>query len=99
MGIAELNITPVADNTFLIRMSGNWKLGHDLPSTDGIKEQLQASPAVKNVSFDAGGLMRWDSGLPTFRIKIMAVCVTACLMTLHPAVPQCGTAMPGGAYA
>jgi len=69
MGTAELYIAPEADNAFRIRMSGDWKLGNDLPSTDGISEWLQASPVVKNVSFDAGGLTGWDSGLLAFLIK------------------------------
>jgi hypothetical protein len=50
MGTAELDIAPVEDSTIRIRMNGDWKFGRCLPSTDRIKERLQASPAVKNVS-------------------------------------------------
>jgi phospholipid/cholesterol/gamma-HCH transport system permease protein len=44
-------------------MSGDWLLGGNLPGVEPVLEQLRQLPGLTTVSFDAGGLGEWDTGL------------------------------------
>ncbi len=61
-----------ADGTLQVRIAGNWKLGHGLPSPDEVQRQLASGPPVRGVTFEAGELAGWDSGLLTFLIRVIA---------------------------
>ncbi len=111
MGTAELDIAPATEDTLRITVSGEWKLENALPSAELFKQRLQGSPAVRSVTFDAGGLTGWDSGLLTFLVKITTVCAGAGvaldsgglppgaqrLLALATAVPERTGARRGGA--
>src|SRR5512147_661501 len=57
------------DDTIVIVLSGNWKLGADVPSADRAREEID-SAQVQRLAFDTAELNQWDSSLLTFLIKI-----------------------------
>jgi len=64
---------PSADTLKLI-LSGHWKLGGELPSTDKVQQTLQDRPGVCNVVFDTRRLASWDTGLLTFLMNVGTFC-------------------------
>jgi phospholipid/cholesterol/gamma-HCH transport system permease protein len=70
---AELIIARESGDTLRVNFKGDWKVDRVLPSADKLLESLRAKPSVKQLTFDAGHLESWDSGLLTFILKITAI--------------------------
>jgi phospholipid/cholesterol/gamma-HCH transport system permease protein len=60
-----LSLSPQSGDGVLLSLSGRWCLDQDLPSPAGVFEAREAQGA-RTLSFDAGGVTDWDSGLLTF---------------------------------
>jgi phospholipid/cholesterol/gamma-HCH transport system permease protein len=54
------------DDTLVVRLAGSWKLQDGLPALAELQQQLDVTPRVRRLSFDAHALTTWDSGLLTF---------------------------------
>ncbi len=63
-----------SDDTLIVILSGEWKLGSDLPSPEEVRKQISGRPGIRRLVFDVGGLRGWDSGLLTFLIRVMSLC-------------------------
>jgi phospholipid/cholesterol/gamma-HCH transport system permease protein len=64
---------PVGD-TLLIRLKGSWTIGNKLPLDAEVQNQIESDPKIRQVTFDAGELSGWDSGLLSFLTKIINQC-------------------------
>jgi phospholipid/cholesterol/gamma-HCH transport system permease protein len=62
------------DNTLMVRLSGPWRLGKDIPSTVLLTQVLDAGSAPKRLSFDTAQLTHWDSGLLAFLTQASEIC-------------------------
>ena len=71
---AEMIMEQPAADTLKVILSGQWKLGDELPGADNVQQTLQGRPGVRNLVFDTRELARWDSGLLTFLINLGALC-------------------------
>jgi len=67
---AQLGLARPERDLLVISLSGDWRTGHDLPSTDAVRKELESGAPVRAVSFDASGLTGWDSNLLTFMLKV-----------------------------
>ena len=54
------------DDTLVVRLAGSWKLEDGLPATTELQQQLEGTPRVRRLVFDAHDVTAWDSGLVTF---------------------------------
>lgn len=63
-GAVELETA--ADGALVVRVSGEWKLGSDLPRVEDLLSKIRSAARPKRISFEAGALTGWDSGLLTF---------------------------------
>ena len=70
---AELRASRQKD-ALVLTLSGDWKLGRDLPSVSKVEEQIKGAPMPARVAFDTKGVSDFDSGLLMFLINLMAVC-------------------------
>ena len=70
----ELSFSRPASDTLLVRLKGSWTIGHKLPSGAEVQNQIESDPTIQQVSFDAGELSDWDSGLLAFLTKIINQC-------------------------
>jgi phospholipid/cholesterol/gamma-HCH transport system permease protein len=61
-----LHYDRLADDTLVVRLAGSWKIEDGLPATAELQQQLEVTPRVRRLSFDAHDLTAWDSGLLTF---------------------------------
>jgi phospholipid/cholesterol/gamma-HCH transport system permease protein len=64
---------PTAD-TLKVILSGDWKLGGELPGADKVQQMLGGRPGVRNLVFDTRGLDHWDTGLLTFLVNVSTFC-------------------------
>jgi phospholipid/cholesterol/gamma-HCH transport system permease protein len=63
-----------SDGVFLLRLTGDWKIGNPMPSVEDVVKRLTQGSRVKRVGFDTSELKAWDSGLLTFLIKVREFC-------------------------
>ena len=55
----------------VVRLSGPWLLGGDLPSADSIVARLTQTPKPESLKFETDELTDWDTGLVTTLIAIL----------------------------
>ena len=63
-----------SDGVFLVRLTGDWKIGNPMPSVEDVVKRLTQGSRVKRVGFDTSELKAWDSGFLTFLIKVREFC-------------------------
>ena len=69
---SNMEFSRPADDTLLVTLSGDWKLGNELPSTDEVQKQIKAETAIRRISFQTKEITGWDSGLVIFLKEIGA---------------------------
>src|SRR5215470_18476484 len=67
----EVQCERQADDTLLVRFVGHWTMRTSAPVVTEVYEQLDASPAVQRLAFEARELAGWDSRLLTFLRQVM----------------------------
>ncbi len=73
-GQYEMSFSRPNEDTLLVRLAGNWRLGGELPSADDVQKQIDFGPRIQRVAFSTEGLTDWGSGLLTFLIKVIRQC-------------------------
>jgi len=87
-GKAALHIDTNADDGLRISFAGDWRLGHNLPSTRSVLDQLRAGPTPPTISFDTGGLGAWDTGLVSAIVGILRVARRQDVTIDHAGLPE-----------
>ena len=62
------------DASLLIHLGGKWQLGHDMPSSEVVAEQLSAQPKPARIGFETSSLSGWDSALISFLVATYELC-------------------------
>jgi phospholipid/cholesterol/gamma-HCH transport system permease protein len=70
----ELLFEQPSQDTLTVILSGSWKLGEPLPSTDVVRQKVESAGPIRQISFNAEKLGDWDSGLLTFLRKLWKLC-------------------------
>jgi phospholipid/cholesterol/gamma-HCH transport system permease protein len=78
---------PSAD-TLKVILSGDWKLGGELPGADQVQQRLEDRPGVRNLVFDTRKLATWDSGLLTFLMNLGTLCSSQQILLNRDGLPQ-----------
>jgi phospholipid/cholesterol/gamma-HCH transport system permease protein len=63
-----------ADGTFVIKLSGAWRLQGGLPSAESLRKQLESLPSSGRIAFEAKELAAWDSSLLAFVRRLVQIC-------------------------
>jgi phospholipid/cholesterol/gamma-HCH transport system permease protein len=71
---ANLSFSRSSEGDLLIHVSGDWRMGQQVPSVEAVERQLTSDSKVFRILFDTKELKHWDSGLLTFVIKIRDLC-------------------------
>ncbi len=77
MGMTEtgtLLLEPVGTDTLRVVLSGDWRLGTDLPGAEVVQQRLTNLPAIRRLVFHSTALNHWDSGLLTFLMDLEKFC-------------------------
>jgi phospholipid/cholesterol/gamma-HCH transport system permease protein len=70
---AELSLLRLADATLTVRLSGEWKLGKQLPQGEELRGKIESSDTVSRITIDTQAMTGWDSGLITFLLSIIEI--------------------------
>ena len=73
-GSGELLFEQPSKDTLRVNLSGSWKLGQPLPSTNDVRQQVESAGGIRQITFDAEKLRDWDTGLLTFLRKLYKLC-------------------------
>jgi len=82
----SFNRSPEGD--LLIHVSGDWRMGQQVPSVEAVDGQLTSDSKVLRIFFDTKELKGWDSGLLTFLTKVMACCSEKKILLDKGGLPQ-----------
>ncbi|MFA5090077.1 MAG: ABC transporter permease [Candidatus Omnitrophota bacterium] len=74
--------------TLHVKISGNWQIVCGLPAEDEITSQLTNHPDITQITFDASGLSRWDSGLVSFLLALARECEVRNIRIVREGLPQ-----------
>lgn len=72
----------------MVRLTGTWQIGEDLPQAEGLLGQIETEPGVQRVAFDTQDLEGWDSGLLTFVLKVMDQLQTRDIVAQKEGLPE-----------
>src|SRR5262249_14017774 len=67
----EVQCERQADDMLLVRLVGHWTMRTSAPIVAEVYQQLDASPPLRRLAFEAQGLTDWDSRLLTFLRQVM----------------------------
>lgn len=84
----EMDFSQLAEDTLLVRLSGDWQLENELPSATGVSQQLESSQATRRLVFDTQGLTGWDSGLVNFLLNVLTECKSRGLEAEKGGLPE-----------
>ena len=73
-GQYEMSFSRPKEDTLLVRLAGNWRIGGRLPSAGEVQKQIESGPRIQRIVFNTEGLTDWGSGLLTFLIKVIHQC-------------------------
>ena len=76
------------EDALVVRLSGRWQIGEDLPGADELLTRIESDSDVHTVRFDASELAGWDSGLLTFLRKVIARCTAAEVAVRDEGLPE-----------
>ena len=84
----DISFSREPDNTFLVRLGGNWNIADGLPSTEQLQKQIGSTPSLGRVAFDTRELGEWDSSLLTFLIKLTNFCKGKSVLVSYQGLPE-----------
>jgi len=67
-------VTRPRPDTLCVQFAGDWTIQASLPPLTEIQQQLDAEPHIQRLSFNAEGLVEWDSRFLTFLLAINELC-------------------------
>ena len=70
----EMTMEQPSADTLKVMLSGQWKLGGELPKADQVRQRLQDRSGIRKVVFDTRQLAFWDTGLLTFLNNLRNFC-------------------------
>ena len=70
-GPARFEVSRPSADTLTLRLSGAWTVHGHLPAVGEVTTQIDATPAVRRITFDTKELADWDTGLLTFVLGVI----------------------------
>lgn len=70
---ADFTLQRLPDATLTVRLSGEWKLGRQLPQGEEFRRRLESAGLVHRISFETQDVTGWNSGLITFLLDIIEI--------------------------
>jgi phospholipid/cholesterol/gamma-HCH transport system permease protein len=70
---ADLTLQRLPDATLTVRLSGDWKLGRQLPQGGEFRRRIESAGVVRRITFETQAVTGWYSGLITFLLNIIEI--------------------------
>ena len=77
-----------AEDTFVIRLGGDWNIEGGLASTEEFERRIATGPLPARIAFDTSELGDWDSSLLAFLSKLTGLCDQKSVEVLRQGLPQ-----------
>jgi phospholipid/cholesterol/gamma-HCH transport system permease protein len=84
----EMNMSRPPNDMLRLRLSGNWRIGQPIPSSEEVARQLKSDPGVQKIAFDTSEVAEWDSSLLTFLMDIYNYCSQNSIAVDTQGLPQ-----------
>ena len=84
----EIKFTKPEEEKLLLQLSGDWKLGNNIPDVSAVEKELQPDSGIQCVSFCTAEVTGWDSGILIFLIKVADYCSKNNIRTEPDGLPQ-----------
>ena len=85
---AEMTMEQASADTLKVILSGEWRLGGELPGADKVQQRLEGAPGFRNLVFDARELAHWDTGLLIFLVDLHTFCSRQKIGLNYDGLPQ-----------
>ena len=73
MNEAAVDFSLLNEEVLSVHLNGKWQMDQDVPSKEGMEDQLHQHPTVKQIVFDSASLNAWDSSLLIFLFDLTKV--------------------------
>jgi phospholipid/cholesterol/gamma-HCH transport system permease protein len=70
----EMEFSRPADDTLLVKLSGSWEMGNEIPSADEVRKQIEADTGIKRIVFHTEEITDWGSALLIFLRGVVDQC-------------------------
>jgi phospholipid/cholesterol/gamma-HCH transport system permease protein len=84
----KMEVSRPADDAILLKFSGSWELGSDLPSAYEVQKQIEAETAIQRLTFHTNEITGWDSALLIFLKKIVSHCTQQGIQVDEAGLPE-----------
>jgi phospholipid/cholesterol/gamma-HCH transport system permease protein len=86
--LGKMEFSRPADDTLLVKLSGNWEIGSDLPSADEVQKHIEAEKSIQRLAFHTKEVTAWDSGLVIFLKEIASQCAQQGIQVDEAGLPE-----------
>jgi phospholipid/cholesterol/gamma-HCH transport system permease protein len=73
LAAGELSMSRPEDGVLMLRISGNWRVSDEIPSSARVREEIE-SGATSRLRFDTTALEAWDTGLLSWLRCVLQEC-------------------------
>jgi phospholipid/cholesterol/gamma-HCH transport system permease protein len=84
----ELLLKQLSEDSLTLVLSGRWKLGEALPSTEEVRQKVASCPGIRQIALDTEKLTDWDSGLLTFLRRLWKFCSDSSITLDSSGLPE-----------
>jgi ABC-type transporter Mla maintaining outer membrane lipid asymmetry permease subunit MlaE len=70
----EMEFSRPADDTLLVKLSGSWEMGNEIPSADEVRKQIEADTGIQRLAFHTKEITDWGSALLIFLRQVVDQC-------------------------
>ena len=82
----QLTVEHPGPEVMQVRLLGEWRLENRLPDPREVQEALVRNAGARRLTFEAGGVTAWDTGLVAFVLKLVQFCQGSAVMLGHTRV-------------
>ncbi|MGD9031502.1 MAG: hypothetical protein PVH02_02495, partial [Desulfobacteraceae bacterium] len=56
---SKMEFSRPADDTLLVKLSGSWEVGNEIPSADEVRKRMEAETGIQRIAFDTREITAW----------------------------------------
>jgi len=86
--LSGLNFSRAPEGVLVIELAGNWTINDKLPLLSDVQKEIEKGLLPVQIVFDAKDLGKWDSGLLTFLVKVMEICLQKNIQVQKDGLPR-----------
>jgi phospholipid/cholesterol/gamma-HCH transport system permease protein len=71
---SKMEFSRPADDTLLVKLSGSWEVGNEIPSANKVRKQIEAETGIQRIAFHTKEIIDWGSVLLIFLREVVGQC-------------------------